>query len=324
MTWKCWISVFTNVHCSARGLKSSTIARYRGDLSHFRLFVHRRLDDIGPAEVTARHVLEYITYLRRERDNGDAAVNRQATVLRVFYKAMVAMDYLDPEANPMAHFPKIKSTPRKLPVTLSEREIETLLDAPPTDTILGLRDRAILTLLYGTGIRASECAHLTVEDVDLGNATVHVVGKGGHERTVPLNDAVVEALLRYVQARGEVAPNGPFFLSRSQRALSRGAIYERVRTWGKRAQLTKRVSPHRLRHTFATHLVKAGVGIVTIRDLLGHRCITSTQVYLHVTGRDLEEAAGLHPIYRLAPIVEHLLPDVQLPFQRPTFRRKTG
>ena len=324
MTWEYWIGLFTGTHCSARGLKSSTIARYKGDLSHFRLYVRVRQNDLGPEQVTARHILEYLDYLRRERDNGDAAVNRQVTVLRVFYKAMVAMAYLEPDANPMAHFPKVKSTPRKLPVVLSEDEVQALLDAPPTDTILGLRDRALLTLLYGTGIRASECANLTVDDVDLGNATVHVVGKGGHERVVPLNDAVVEALLRYVQARGEVVRDGPFFVSRSRRALSRGAVYERVRTWGQRAKLTKRISPHRLRHTFATHLVKAGVSIVVIRDLLGHRCITSTQVYLHVTGRDLEEAAGLHPIYRLAPIVEHLLPDIQLPFQRPTFRRKTG
>ena len=324
MTWAYWIGLFTNTHCMARGLKASTIGRYEGDLRHFRIYIQVRQGDIGPDEVTARHVLEYLEYLRRERNNGDAAVNRHVTVLRVFYKAMVAMAYLEPDANPMAHFPTIKATPRKLPVTLSEGEIAALLDAPPSDTILGLRDRAILTLLYGTGIRASECATLTVDAVDLGNATVRVIGKGGHERVVPLNDAVVDALRRYARARGAVAPTGPFFLSRSKRGMSRGAIYERVRTWGKRIDLPKRISPHRLRHTFATHLVKAGVGIVTIRDLLGHRCITSTQVYLHVTARDLEEAAGLHPIYRLAPIVEDLLPHIQLPFQRPTFRRRYG
>ena len=324
MTWAYWIGLFVNTHCTARGLKPSSIARYEGDLKRFRIYIQIRQSDIAPHEVTARHVLEYLEYLRRERNNGHAAVNRQVTVLRVFYTAMVAMDYLDPDANPMAHFPKIKSTPRKLPVTLSEDEVHALLEAPPTDTILGLRDRAILTLLYGTGIRASECATLTVGNVDFGNATVRVVGKGGHERVVPLNDAVVDALRRYERVRGVIGPTGPFFLSRSKRAMSRGAVYERVRTWGERAKLSKRISPHRLRHTFATHLVRAGVGIVTIRDLLGHRCITSTQIYLHVTARDLEEAAGLHPIYRLAPIVEDLLPNITLPFQRPTFRRRYG
>lgn len=324
MTWAYWLRLFTGTHCTARGLKASSIARYEGDLAQFRIYIRLRQNDIGPGQVIARHVLEYLEYLRRERNNGDAAVNRHVTVLRVFYRAMVAMGYLEPDANPMAHFPKIRSTPRKLPIVLSEDETTGLLGAPPHDTILGLRDRAILMLLYGTGIRASECAHLTVDDVDLGNATVRVVGKGGHQRTVPLNEAVVEALQRYSCARGVVARTGPFFVSRSKRAMSRGAIYERVRTWGERARLSKRVSPHRLRHTFATHLMRAGVGIITLRDLLGHRCITSTQVYLHVTARDLEEAAGLHPIHRLAPIVEGLLPDVRLPFQRPTFRRRYG
>jgi len=324
MTWAYWLHLFTGTHCAARGLKSTSIERYDGDLAQFRLYIRLRQNDIGPGEVTARHVLEYVEYLRRESGNGDASVNRHVTILRVFYKAMVAMSYLGPEANPMAYFPKIRSTPCKLPVVLSEAEVQDLLDAPPSDTILGLRDRAILALLYGTGIRASECAHLRGDGVDLGNATVRVVGKGGHERTVPLNDAVVEALQRYTLARGAASATGPFFVSRSKRAMSRGAIYERVRTWGQKTRLTKRVSPHRLRHTFATHLVRAGVGIVAIRDLLGHRCITSTQVYLHVTARDLEEAAGLHPIHRLAPIVEGLLPDVKLPFQRPTFRRRYG
>ena len=93
-------------------------------------------------------------------------------------------------------------------------------------------------------------------------------------------------------------------------------IHERVRCHARRARIQKSVSPHRLRHTFATHLVRAGVGIVTIRDLLGHRQITSTQIYLHVTARDLEDAAARHPIQHLAPSIEHLLPDVKLPFQR--------
>jgi site-specific recombinase XerD len=324
MTWAYWIRLFTGTHCSARGLKPTSIACYQRDLEQFRIYIRLRQNDIGPEQVTARHVLEYLDYLRRERGNGAAAVNRVVAVLRTFYKAMVALGHLEPAANPLAHFPTIKAAPRKLPVVLSEEEVTRLLDAPPRDTILGLRDRAILAVFYGTGIRASECAGLTGDDVDLGNATVRVVGKSGHERVVPLNDAVVTALLRYLHARGPAAPKGPFFVSRTKKAMSRGAIYERVRTWAERAKLPKRVSPHRLRHTFATHLVKAGVNLVIIRDLLGHRCITSTQVYLHVTGRDLEEAAGLHPIHRLAPLIEHLLPDVRLPFQRPTFRRRTG
>jgi site-specific recombinase XerD len=181
-----------------------------------------------------------------------------------------------------------------------------------------------LLLLYGTGIRASECAHLREEDVDLDDGTVRVTGKGGHQRTLPLNDCVVETMRVYRQARGPAGPRETFFRSRSKRGLSRNAVYERVRRWARQAGIHKRVSPHRLRHTFATHLVKAGVDLVTIRDLLGHRLITSTQIYLHVTATDLREAADAHPIRRLAPRVEHLLPDVKLPFQPPPVRRNTG
>ena len=321
MKWAYWINLYTNTHCTARGLAASTISAYRTTLEQFRAYARFRLKDVVPEAVTARDVLEYVDHLRRERDNGDSAVNRQVTILRNFYRAMVAMDQLEPRANPLAHFPKLKARPRKLPVTLSEEDVEKLLEQPPSDTILGLRDRAILALLYGTGVRASECAGLNEEDVDLDGRTIRVTGKGGHERVLPLNVRVVEALRVYRQARGRVTPRSAFFRSRTGKRLSRNAIYERVRTHGRQARLPKRVSPHRLRHTFATHLVKTGAEIVTIRDLLGHRLITSTQIYLHVTARDLQEVIEKHPIERLAPTVDHLLPDVPLPFQRP--RRRT-
>jgi site-specific recombinase XerD len=153
---------------------------------------------------------------------------------------------------------------------------------------------------------------------------VTVTGKGGHQRTIPLNDRVAQALDTYARARGAALPTTGFFRSRRGRTMSRGAIYERVRSRAARARLRKIVSPHRLRHTFATHLVQAGVGLVTIRDLLGHRMITSTQIYLHVTAHDLREAADRHPIGRLLGVIEHLLPDVKLPMQYvPTLRNRS-
>lgn len=191
-----------------------------------------------------------------------------------------------------------------------------LLDEPGEDTVIGLRDRAILALLYGTGIRASECATLRNGQVDLVQLTITVDGKGGHERSIPLNPQLAEVLRLYAQARGEALPTAPFFRSRFGRMLSRVSIYERVRTWGRRSRLGVVLSPHRLRHTFATHLVRAGVGLVTIRDLLGHRLITSTQIYLHVTVDDLRSAVARHPIRTLLDTVKHLLAPGPLPFQR--------
>jgi site-specific recombinase XerD len=207
---------------------------------------------------------------------------------------------------------------------LTPDEIQRLLALPRLDTIIGLRDRAILAVLYGTGIRASECASLRQGQLDLDARTITVTGKGGHQRTLPLNAQVVAALRVYCQARGPALPTAPVFRSRRGRAMSRHALFDRVRVCGRRSRVSTRLSPHRLRHTFASHLVRAGVGLVTIRDLLGHRQISSTQIYLHVTAHDLRHAADRHPIGRLLATVVQLLPNVQLPFQHTHFTRAYG
>lgn len=324
MTWKYWISLYTQVHCTSRGLRSTTIAAYQKTLEQFREYIRLQHGDLPPEQVSARMVLEYVTYLRKERNNGDSAVNRQVTILKNFYRAMVAMGHLLPAQNPLAHFPSMKGVPRKLPTVLAPAEVTNLLNAPRQDTILGLRDRALLALLYGTGIRASESASLHEEDVDLTERTIRVTGKGGHQRVIPLNDQVVQVLDKYRSSRGLVTPTTPFFRSRTKKAMSRGAVYERVRRYSHMARIPKRVSPHTLRHTFATHLVQADVNIVVIRDLLGHRQLASTQIYLHLTAHDLRTAISKHPVQRLAPTIEALLPNVKLPFQDPPRRRGTG
>lgn len=324
MKWPYWIKKYTETHCVARGLRPLTIAAYDASLSQFSEYVRVVLRAKSPDQVTARDVLEYVQHLREIRGNGDSAVNRHVVVLKNFYRAMIAMGYLDAPDSPMAGFPTIKAARKKLPVTFNNEEVEKLLTLPKQDTVLGLRDRAILALLYGTGIRVSECTSLRESDVDLQACVISVVGKGGHQRCVPMNDRVVKAMMTYRQHRGKSLPQSCFFLTRSGHGMSRSAVYDRVRTWGVRARLSKRVSPHRLRHTFATHLVQAGVNIVTIRDLLGHKQISSTQVYLHVTANDLRSAAEKHPIGRFAECIDHLLPDVKLPTQYSSRRREYG
>jgi site-specific recombinase XerD len=324
MMWDYWIALYTRTHCTARGLRIRTIAAYDATLRQFRDYVRLTHAGLPPDQVTPRIVLEYLEHLRRDRDNGDSAINRALVVIRGFYCAVVAMGHLEHAANPIVGFPTIKAVPRKLPAVLTEEETEQLLNAPRADTVIGLRDRALLTLLYGTGIRASECAGLRHGDVDLIAATIRVTGKGGHDRTIPLNARVLERLRVYMNVRGAGLPSAPVFVSRKHRAMTRGAIYERVRRHARRARIAKHVSPHRLRHTFATHLVRAGVGLVTIRDLLGHRLITSTQIYLHVTAQDLRAAADRHPIARLLPTVEHLLPTARIPFEIHARRRRTS
>jgi site-specific recombinase XerD len=320
MKWDYWLTLYIRTHCAARGLSSGTMAAYQADLGHFRAWVEVRHGK-DPDEVTPAEVMSYVTYLRKERCNGESRVSRVVVVLRCFYRAMVAMGQLEHARNPMLVFPRLRAQPVKLPVTLSEEEMKRLVESADRETVLGLRDRTILLLLYGTGIRASECATMREEDVDLDERTARVIGKGGHARVAPLNDDVVRTLRAYREQRGERDPRRPFFESRTGKGMSRGAVYERVRTLSNRAGLRKRVSPHVLRHTFATHLVRAGVGLVTIRDLLGHRCISSTQVYLHVTAIELRGAANAHPIRGMSELLESLLPEVKLPLQRGPTRR---
>jgi integrase/recombinase XerD len=316
MKWSFWIELYIRTHCVARGLRPLTLAAYENALKQFHEWVRVTQADREPDQITARDVLTYVQHLREGRGNGDSAVNRAVVVLRRFYCAIVAMGYLDHRDNPLSSFPSIKAVPRKLPVALSSEQVSRLLSEPKPDTVIGLRDRALLALLYGTGIRASECASLRNGHVDLKQLTITVEGKGGHERSIPLNVQLAEVLRVYLEARGPALNNAPFFRSRFGRPLSRGGIYERVRTWGQRSRVGIPLSPHRIRHTFATHLVRAGVGLVTIRDLLGHRLITSTQIYLHVTADDLRDAAARHPISRLLDTVRHLLAPGPLPFQK--------
>jgi site-specific recombinase XerD len=303
-------------------MKASTIASYEASLRQFVSYVEVKLQNKAPAAVAARDVLEYLQYLRTDRKNAEAAVSRSLVILKCFYRALVAMEHLKSVENPLVHFPKVKAAPSKLPVYLSEDEVTRLLRSPPGDTVLMVRDRAILGLLYGTGIRASECSTLKEEDVDLENKCIRVTGKGGHQRSVPLNARVMTVMKAYRQVRGKVDLKACFFLSLRRKQMTRGAIYERVRKWAGVAKIEKAMSPHRLRHTFATHLVKAGVGIVTIRDLLGHRQISSTQIYLHTTAHDLKEAVEKHPIKRLMSDLDQLLPGVKLPWHYPPVRRQ--
>jgi integrase/recombinase XerD len=158
--------LYIRTHCVARGLRPLTLAAYEDALKQFQEWV-RVTRDIPPDQVTARDVLAYLQHLRDVRGNGASSVNRAVVVLRRFYCAMVAMGYLDHTANPRIGFPSIKAVPRKLPVALSSEQVSRLLAEPEVDTVIGLRDRALLALLYGTGIRASECASLRSGQVDL-------------------------------------------------------------------------------------------------------------------------------------------------------------
>lgn len=321
VTWNCWIDLYTETWCTGRNLMPSTIACYRDLLRQFESWAEDRFEITSPTEVTMRIGLEYVNYLRDERKNGDSAVGRAVVVLKNFYAAIVACGHLEPNSDPMARFPAMKKRREKLPTFLTSSELEKLLDAPKTDTLLGLRDHVILRLLYATGIRATECADVREEWVDLGEKTIKVLGKGGRERVIPLNRRAVTALRQYRQQRGPISPKDAFFRKKDGGPINRKIVYQRVKKYAAISGMTKRVSPHTLRHTCATHLLQRDVNIVTIQKLLGHEQITSTQIYLHTTAEDLREMAADHPMQHLSITVASLIEGVRLPIDHPPRRR---
>ena len=280
---------------------------------------------VPPTAVTARDVLEYLEYLRRERDNGAAAVNRTVTILRSFYRAIVAMGHLEPADNPLAGFPSIKAAPRKLPVVLDREEVGRLLATPQLDALCSACaiERCWLCFTAPAFGRASAQVFAKGKSICL-PSPLPCEAKAVTSVRSPLTRKLPHGFASTSRCAELALPSAPFFRSRFGKPIGRGTVYERVRTLARRARLAKPMSPHRLRHTFASHLVREGVGLVTIRDLLGHRLITSTQIYLHVTAQDLRAAAERHPIARLLGTIEHLLPHVRLPFQRPGARCATA
>lgn len=160
LAWNLWIDLYCETWCVGRNLQAGTIAAYRQTLRQFEAWLEQTHQVAEPGRVTTRLVLDYVVYLRQQRNNGDSAVQRVIVVLKNFYRAMRAFGHIAADEDPMSGFPKMKKGREKLPVFLSAKEVRRLLAAPKTDTVLGLRDRAILTLLYATGIRAGECAGL--------------------------------------------------------------------------------------------------------------------------------------------------------------------
>lgn len=317
MMWETMITVFLQKYCAAQGLRSGTLATYQRSLRQLEEWIAiKHVGGKAPGDVTMQDVLDYVEYLRVKRHVADATVNAQVATLRSFYRALVAMQLIEPRQNPTTML-RMKAAKQKVPDTLSPDEAERLIRGPRGDTILGLRDRAILALLYGTGIRASECAHMKEGDVDLAAKQIRVLGKGGHERSLPIDGVLCQVLMNYRKARGPVNPDHPFLQTRKRRGASRGVIYQRVLCFTRRAGIHKRVTPHVLRHTFATLMIRLGEKLVVLQELLGHRAITSTQRYIHLTGEDLRKAMSRHPIGNLAKSLSDVLPIGKLRLQWP-------
>jgi integrase/recombinase XerD len=276
----------------ARGASAATLRAYAADLRQLDRWLAAA--GIAPQDADTRTLRRYAAHLGTLR-YAPATAARKLSAVRGLYAWMHDRGAID--RSPATLVPGPKRT-RTLPATLSAAEVERLLDAPAGTAPRDLRDRALLELLYGCGLRAAEACELDVGDVRLDAEHVRVTGKGRKQRVVPLGGAATAALQRYL-ARGRprmaAGPSGRLFVSVRGRPLQPSDVRRSLLRALERAGVAQR-SPHALRHTFATHLLEGGADLRSIQDMLGHASVGTTQVYTHVSVRHLRKAhASAHP-----------------------------
>lgn len=262
-----------------------TVNNYERDINSFADFLKERLhEDFHWKQVSALDIRAYLAHLNKE-EYARRTIARRISALRSFYKYMVRENIL--EYNPFAKI-KTPKLEKKLPVFLEELEINELLDLPEKEG-LGLRDQAILELLYATGCRVSELVGLTINRVDLSNHFVLLLGKGDKERIVPLGNTCCQAIKNYYPVRSHlmgkfnVPAHESVFVNSRGGILTDRSVRRILDKYITQLAVNKKVSPHTIRHTFATHLLDHGADLRAVQELLGHANLSTTQIYTHVT-----------------------------------------
>lgn len=274
------------------GLAKNSLDAYRSDLSLFALWLQSE-HHLALENATASVLALYLTDLSRR--SKPSTQRRVLAALRRFYRFLLA-------ENRIAHDPTLDldspGNSVRFPKTLSETQIEALLAAPDCDSVYGLRDRAMLETLYASGLRVSELVNLKVFEVDLQLGVVRVIGKGSKERLVPLGELANEWLQRYLATARPQLQKGPddaVFLSRFGTAMTRQMFWNIVKRYAVAAGIrSDSISPHTLRHAFATHLLNHGADLRVVQLLLGHTDISTTQIYTHVARERLKQMHALH------------------------------
>jgi integrase/recombinase XerD len=290
-----WIADFSDYLVVERGLSKNTLESYRRDLSTFLAYVEEHYK-VSVENITRQHILAYLAKLRQQ-GRANSTISRNLASIRSFFHYLLSIEVLS--ADPTAHVetPKIE---KRLPKVLSVDEVERLLSTPNLQTAAGLRDRAMLELLYATGIRVSELVSLNVEDLNLSAGFLRCTGKGDKERVIPIGEIAGEVLLAYLQqARPQllkVHDDPALFLNHLGERMSRQGFWKLLKKYAKLAGIVKDITPHTLRHSFATHLLERGADLRAVQEMLGHADISTTQIYTHVTrGRLREVYASSHP-----------------------------
>jgi integrase/recombinase XerD len=275
-----------------RRLSGNTLASYAADLRRFSAFLADR--GIDARSFTRPGFLDYLTSLREEGLSARSTA-RHVSTTRSFFRFLVREGVL--AASPVSEV-KAPRIGRPLPKYLTLTQVERLLNAPDGRTPEGIRDRAMLTLMYASGLRASELVTLRLENVDANAGFLYVLGKGGKERVVPVAEAALAALAGYMAGArpGFLGKrvSSALFLSRRGKQITRQTLWNRIRRWALSAGIEERISPHTLRHSFASHLLAGGADLRAVQAMLGHADIATTQIYTHVTPERLRDVHRKH------------------------------
>ncbi len=289
------INEFINYLSVERGLAVNTLESYGRDLRQYSQY----LEEIEEAELDSVSRATIVKYLMKLQAQGKATatIARRLAALKAFYQFLVREKRImsDPTAN--LESPKLE---KRLPKVLTVAEVERLLAQPDTNQPAGIRDRAMLELLYATGIRVSELVALNVEDVTLDMGYIKCAGKGSKERIVPLGSLAIQSCRAYLDsARPKLVKDREepaLFVNHHGHRLTRQGFWKIVKKYTEDAHIDKEITPHTLRHSFATHLLENGADLRSVQEMLGHADISTTQIYTHVTrGRLKEVYARTHP-----------------------------
>lgn len=286
---------FLNYLLVEKGSSANTMDAYGRDLSRYVDFLDQR-QALQPDQVTSSLVLDFLAALQ---DSGLSPRSRARTLvaLRTFHRFLLAEGYATGNPTGQIQAPR---TLNSLPKTLSPDEVERLLDAPVGDSCLDLRDRAMFDLLYATGLRVSELVGLQVGDLQLDAGYLTAFGKRSKQRIVPMGESAMEALHSYLaHARPQLDKRGTspvLFLNRSGNGLTRQGFWKIIKRRALQAGIRKNITPHTLRHSFATHLLDNGADLRAVQTMLGHADISTTQIYTHVTRERLKKLhEQIHP-----------------------------
>jgi len=281
-----YLPIFLDYLAVEKGLARNSLSAYRTDLRHFGHWLKDQSIELDGVERI--HIVKYFQTLRRAGISA-RSVARALAAIRGMFRFLVAERHLKTDPTENLENPKLWST---LPKSLQASEVEALLKAPDVATADGLRDRAMLELLYATGLRVSELIHVKIEDLVMDAGFLRTIGKGSKERIVPFGDTASEAMVAYVEKgrpEHDRFNDAYLFLSRRGRPMTRQSFWMKIVRYAREAGIRSHISPHVLRHSFATHLLENGADLRSVQLMLGHSDISTTQIYTHVSRARLQK-----------------------------------